>query len=283
VRVKAKTEKNFKRAAAKPGRRKPRRAWVSWRLLRAIVAIVVVSYAVYRASTIVANASVLKVSRISVHGNVRLSSGEVEQLANGLYGSNILLVDLARYRRVLLESPWVAEVTLRRVLPSTVEVFVSERRPFGVCRLGSSLYLIDRTGAVIDEFGPRYAEFDLPIVDGLVRAPRDGRAAIDEERAALAARVIDAMQSQPHLARRISQIDVSDLHDAVVMLDDDTALLHLGEERFLERLRSYTEVADTLRERVQDIDYVDLRFEERMYVKPRQSSVGSRQSPVTGR
>ena len=30
------------------------------------------------------------------------------------------------------------------------------------------LYLVDASGDVIDEFGPQYAEFDLPIVDGLV-------------------------------------------------------------------------------------------------------------------
>ena len=56
---------------------------------------------------------------------------------DGLRGSSILTADLPRYRRRLMESPWVADVALRRVLPSTVEVFVSERTPMGLCRLGS--------------------------------------------------------------------------------------------------------------------------------------------------
>jgi cell division septal protein FtsQ len=269
VRVKAPTEKNFKRTAAKPGRRKQRRRWISWRAVRVACAVVLISYGAYRASMVVAGASVLRVRRIAVQGNVRLSTGEVEQLAHELYGTNILAADLERYRRSLLRSPWVAEVAVRRVLPSTIEVFVSERQPFGVCRLGTTLYLIDREGTVIDEFGPQYAEFDLPIVDGLVGPPRDGRPSIDRDRAALAARVVDALKGHRELGRRVSQIDVSDLHDAVVLLDDDTALLHLGEERFRERLETYSEIAAALRDRVADIDYVDLRFEERMYVKPR--------------
>jgi cell division septal protein FtsQ len=164
-------------------------------------------------------------------------------------------------------------VALRRVLPSTIEVYVAERRPFGICRLGNQLYLIDRQGIVIDEFGPQYAEFDLPIVDGLVRAPRQGKAAIDGDRAALAARVVDALSDHADLARRVSQIDVSDTHDAVVLLDDDPALLHLGEDRFRERLQSYVEIADALHQRIPDIDYVDLRFEQRLYVKPRGGAV----------
>jgi cell division septal protein FtsQ len=51
-------------------------------------------------------------------------------------------------------------------------------------------------------------------------------------------------------------------------LRNDPALLHLGEERFLERLRGYVDLAEALHERVPDMDYVDLRFEDRIYVRP---------------
>jgi cell division septal protein FtsQ len=163
----------------------------------------------------------------------------------------------------------VADAALRRVLPSTIEVRIVERQPIGISRLGNQLYLIDRSGTVIDEFGPRYREFDLPIVDGLVRSPKKGKAAIDAERAELAARVIDSVATRKAIARRLSQIDVSDLQDVVVLLDGDSAQLHLGEERFVERLQSYLEVASALRDRVADIDYIDLRFDDRVYVKPR--------------
>lgn len=266
--VKAPVEKNFRRARVKPSRRKGGRRWLSWRVMRVVACVVVVVYAGYRACDLVLNASTLQVRRINVHGNVRLSVGEVQTLMGGLRGTSILTADLHAYRRRLLDSPWVADVALRRVLPSTVEVFVSERRPIGLCRLGSQLYLVDRQGTIIDEFGPRYSEFDLPIVDGLVRAPGSGGPAVDERRAELAARVLDALAARQDVAERVSQIDVRDLHDAVVLLDGDPALLHLGEDRFLERLQSYVDLAPALRDRVPDIDYVDLRFGERLYVRP---------------
>jgi cell division septal protein FtsQ len=269
--VKAPTEKNFRRARVKPAKRKGRRAWISWRVTRAVVCGLLVIYAGYRAIDLVASASTLQVRRIAVLGNVRLSAGEVQALVDGLRGTNILMADLPAYRRRLLRSPWVADVALRRVLPSTVEVFVSERRPIGLCRLGNQLYLVDRQGTVIDEFGPKYAEFDVPIIDGLVRAPA-GEPALDPRRAELAARVIDAIAERTDLARRLSQIDVADLHDAVVLLEGDAALVHLGDERFLERLQSYVELAPALRERVPDIDYVDLRFDSRVYVRPANKS-----------
>jgi cell division protein FtsQ len=267
--VRAPAERNFRRAKVRPGKKKSRAMpRVPWRVVRWLVTLVVVVSAGYCATNLVLHASVLQVRRISVHGNVRLTSGEVQAIIDGLRGSSILTVDLSRYRRRLMQSPWVSDVALRRVLPSTVEVFVSERRPMGLCRLGKAVYLIDAQGTVIDEFGPQYAEFDLPIIDGLVRPPGAGQPSIDEHRAELAARVIDALTPRKDLAVRVSQIDVHDAHDAIVLLQNDPALLHLGEDRFLERLQAYVDLAPALHERVPDIDYVDMRFEERVYVRP---------------
>ena len=266
--VKAPAEKNFRRSKVKPVKRRGVRRWITWRLVARGACAALVAYVGYRAVDVVLNASSLQVRRVVIHGNARLSAGEIHALIDGLAGSNILTVDLAAYRKRLLDSPWVDEVAMRRLLPSTVELFVSERQPIGLSRLGGQLYLVDRRGTIVDEFGPQYADFDLPIIDGLVRAPGTAGSALDDARAELAARVIDSLSTRSGLARRVSQIDVSDVHDAVVLLDDDPALLHLGEEQFVERLQYYIDLAPALRQNVREMDYVDLRFGERVYVRP---------------
>jgi cell division septal protein FtsQ len=60
-----------------------------------------------------------------------------------------------------------------------------------------------------------------------------------------------------------------------VILKGDTALVRVGDERFTDRIQSYVDLMPTLRERVPNIDYVDLRFDDRVYVRP---SRGRRQS-----
>ena len=133
--VKAATEKNFRRARVKPTKRKASAgARVTWRAARIAVCAVLGAYAGYRAFDLVVSASSLQVRRISVHGNVRLSGGEVQTLVEGLRGKNILTVDLASYRRRLLDSPWVAAVAMRRVLPSTVEVSGDAEATIGCSR-----------------------------------------------------------------------------------------------------------------------------------------------------
>lgn len=265
--VKAPTERNFRRAKVKPVKRRAGRLWAVLRALRVLVPAAVTVYAGYLAVDLVASASTLHVRKITVKGNARLSVGEVQALVDGLRGTSILTADLPAYRHRLMESPWVAGAAMRRILPSTIEVFISERSPIGLCRLGSDVYLLDRTGTLIDEFGPQYASFDLPLIDGVVRKPAGGSPVIDERRTALAASVIDAVAPHKALAGRLSQIDVSDLRDAVVLLDDDSAFLHLGTEQFVERLKTYLEIGPALRERVAEMDYVDLRFGGRVYVK----------------
>jgi cell division septal protein FtsQ len=271
--VKAPAEKNFRRAkAVKPVRKRAASSWRWWRVPAVCAAAGLGLFLAYQALDFVVHASVLQVRRIVVRGHVRLSSGEVQALVDGLRGSNILTVDLAGYRSRLLQSRWIADAALRRVLPGTIEVFVSEREPIALCRINGQLYLIDRSAWIIDEFGPKYKQFDLPIVDGAARTTPAGEPLLDERKVGLAARVIDALVEDRALAAQVSQIDVSDAFDAVVLLHDDPARLHLGTTRFAERLQGYLDIAERLRETVPDMEYANLQFDGRVYVKPAGSS-----------
>ena len=264
--VAAPADKRFRRAQVSPkGRRSWRPSW--WTLGRLVVVGAVVAFGMYRAVDLALSAEALTVTRITVRGTQRLSRCEVLALLEGLRGESMVTADLERWRQKLLSSPWVADAALRRELPGTLAVLVSERQPMAIGRIRDVLYLIDHQGTIIDEFGPNYAEFDLPIVDGLA-SRRPGTTLVDDSRAALAARLLSELQRRPDLAARLSQIDVSDVHDAVVVLKDDTALVHIGDERFTERVQSYVDLVPALRERIPEIDYVDLRFDERVYVRP---------------
>ena len=266
--VSAPSDRRFRRAHVTPARKRRWFAWSWWKTGRAALALALLLYVGYRVTRDVLNAEALTITRIAVSGNSRLSKGEVVALLDGIAGTNMLTVDLESWREKLLSSPWVADAAVRRVLPGTVNVVISERQPMGIGRVNDDLYLIDDRGGIIDQYGPNYAEFDLPVIDGLTAAPRDNGPLIDESRAALATRVLTALQARPALAKRVSEIDVSDVRDAVLILKGDTALVRVGSEQFAERLQSYLDLAPALRERVASIDYVDLRFDERVYVRP---------------
>ena len=262
------SDRRFRRSQVKPARQ--RRSWLSrlWLVLRVGTTAGVLLGVGYGVSHGVTNARVLQISTIRVRGNQHLAQGEVLALLEGLQGQHILATDLDVWRQKLLASPWIEQAALRRVLPSTVEVAIRERRPMALARLGSTLYLVDEGGLVIDEYGPNYAQLDLPILDGLGTNAGTGDPSVEPARAGLAARVIASLGARPDVLRAVSQIDVTNPNDAVLTLDQDTAQVHVGSEQFLERLQAYLGLASALHARVPDIEYVDLRFADRVYVRP---------------
>ncbi|HMC75852.1 MAG TPA: FtsQ-type POTRA domain-containing protein [Vicinamibacterales bacterium] len=262
------SDRRFRRAQVTPIRRRSKWYALAKRTLQCLVLAAVAASAAARAPALAARAHMLRVDRIVIHGNQRLSQGDVLAILTGLRGESLLWTDLDRWRRRLLASPWVRDAELRRSLPSTIDIAIAEREPIGIGRVNGDMYLVDDRGVIIDQYGPQYAQFDLPMIDGLSASPAEGGTMTDGARAELAARVIAAVAARPGIARRLSQIDVSDAHNASVILSGDPAVIRLGDDRFLQRVEAYLQLAPALRERVNEIDYVDLRFDDRIYVRP---------------
>jgi cell division protein FtsQ len=262
--VSAPADKRFRRSHIRPTRQTSwRRRWLKVAVTTA--AVLTLAFGVFGAVGYALSSKRLAIRRIVVTGNSRISTGEVRAVLSDLIGKNVFIADINASRRKLRALPWVAEAEIRRVFPASIAVTVAERRVAMLGRSGDDLFLIDRTGTKIADFGPEHAQFDLPIVDGLVAG---GDLLFDPERAALAWSVIVALKPRPDLSNRVSQIDVGDPRNVVLTLKDDPALIRIGTDHFLERLQSYDELAEALRERVPDIDYVDLRYGERVIVRP---------------
>lgn len=253
------------RGSVKPGKRRPWQAALKRAGLWALAAAVVLAMVIWSAVAFT-NSEMFRIDRVVVQGNQRLARGDVQALLDGIDTESIFHVDLEEYRTRLLDSPWVADAVLWRVFPSTVEVRIAERTPLAVARLNQQAYLVDSTGAIIDSAGPQYREFDLPVVDGLLTDDTQGTQA-DPKKIQLVERLFADLSARSDLMKRVSQVDVTDSRNAVVLLDGEPARLYLGDKEFLVRLQRYEEAAPAVREHIAAIDYYDLRF-ERPFVGP---------------
>src|SRR5690606_27409865 len=135
------SDRRFHRARLGPERRRIGRT--ALRAAKWAVGLAVVAAAGVWLANVVLQADALAVQHVRVRGNVRLSAGEVQALVNGIQGENIFRVDFDEYRRRVLDSPWVAAVALSRVLPSTIDVRITERTPMAIARVGQQLFLVD--------------------------------------------------------------------------------------------------------------------------------------------
>jgi cell division protein FtsQ len=289
--VKAPADKRFKRGRVKTPRKTARR----WRavirpLVKWSLVLLLVVYATGRALALVTESPALRIGHVVVHGQRHLKPADVLARVRMLDGTNIVRADLEAARRRLLGSPWIADATLRRQLPATIEIEIEEREPVALARVArGGVQLIAEDGTVLGPVGGAQAGFDLPIADGLT--PVTGRpvsglgagvgvpARVDPERAALVGALVASLRQEEGLLRLISEVDVTDVEDVVVLLGDDPARVHLGHEDFARRVRAYRDIAPTLLLHVAAIDSADVRYDGRVFVRAargRPSAAGQR-------
>lgn len=87
--------------------------------------------------------------QVDVVGNVRISREMVMDYAGLHVGDNSLAVSIAKVERALLQTPWVEEVSVKRLLPDRFVVRVQERLPSFWVRKDGALYYADARGTII--------------------------------------------------------------------------------------------------------------------------------------
>jgi len=212
-----------------------------------------------------------RISSIEVTGNKFLSEGEVREMLGPALGGNLISADLDGLRSNLAASPWVGGAVVRRKLPDTLLVDVTERFPIALAET-DQLYVMDSSGELIDLLGPRTAGFDLPIIRGL------GGVSV-EVRQDRARRANLLLEDLGELSSEVSEISVDRSGDLMVVLRGDGSVLKLAEPPYRKRVLSFLALRQRLRERCPDAEYFDLRFKDRIYAKPASRDEKSDLSP----
>jgi len=201
-----------------------------------------------------------RIARIEVKGNNFLSEGEVREMLGPALGGNLISADLEGLRSNLAASPWVGGAVVRRELPDTLLVDVTERFPIALAET-DQLYVMDASGELIDLLGPRTAGFDLPVIRGL----RGVSIEVRRDRARRANALLDDLGD---LSSEVSEISVDRSGDLLVVLRGDGSVLKLAEPPYRKRVLSFLALRQRLHERCPDAEYFDLRFKDRIYAKP---------------
>lgn len=179
-------------------------------------------------------------------------------------GDPILAIDLRQSREDILALPWVREAAVRRRLPDTILIQISEREPLAIWQRETRLHLIDQEGTVVPV--PNLRPFvHLPLVIG-DDAPRQ------------VADLLAALDTVPTLAGRVTaSVRVSarrwDLHL------DNGVRVHLPEDGYgaaLERLEEMERESGLVD---RDILAIDLRLGDRVVIQTSPSAHERRRLP----
>jgi cell division septal protein FtsQ len=224
----------------------------------------------------------LKLARLDIQGQHEGREEEIRDLVAPWMGKNLLSIDLLDLEESVRKHPWIGtggQVRIQRRFPNGLRITVREREAAGLALVNGAVVLVDAQGAPIDRLGPRYAEYDFPIIvglEGLVRAAHDKNAV---RRSAAAARLSDAMRKgvevvaalaahEPAFYAQISEIDMSDPGMVGLVLEGESYTLRLSREDCLRNLHNYFALRPELASADDAVAYVDLRWENRVAVSP---------------
>ncbi|MFQ5479916.1 MAG: cell division protein FtsQ/DivIB [Thermodesulfobacteriota bacterium] len=107
----------------------------------------------------------LAVRHLSVKGALRTQPREIIRLAGIREGQNIYSFSAGEVERSIKKNPWVLGAAVKRRLPGTVKIVITERRPVAIVQM-KDLFVMDSQGTVFKKLASG-ERLDLPLVTGL--------------------------------------------------------------------------------------------------------------------
>lgn len=202
--------------------------------------------------------SAFPVRRITFIGNKHLTADELRALSGIRRNASLLTLSSEKVSEKLLGSPWIKSVSVRKEFPDTLSVTVSEVVPFALLDLNGHLFIINEKGDLLEELKGNTIPF-LPMITGDPSREREGFSE--------ALTMAKAMNDKGLSSER-DQIEVvlSKPQELTAIIDGMVVKIGAGEQR--EKLERLLELEEDIQRRRIAVDYIDLRFANRVVVKP---------------
>jgi cell division protein FtsQ len=264
-----------------------KKAWKSYlRAALLILAVAAVGGALYATGNFLFTSQAMALAspaQVETGGNHYVSRASVLEVFAPDRGRSVLLVPLAARRAQIEALPWVEHAAVRRALPNRIQVEITERTPVAFLREGTSLYLVDAQGVILDR--PLEGDFHFPVVTGISsEMPRDERAL----RMQLFSDFLSQIQQvRPGAADYVSEADLSDATDLRTTLAGlpgmvaaaansadgaESVLVHFGNSDFANKFQVLLNNIGQWEAAAGRIASVDLRFQKEVVVNPEMPS-----------
>ena len=203
---------------------------------------------------------------IEVTGNENVSKAQIMEVMGSDIERNIFFIPLAQQKAQLEQIPWVESASVMRFVPNHLKVEIHERTPVAFARVGPRIFLIDAGGTLM-ELPPKH-KYSFPVILGMnpgeplsTRIPR--MKAYNQ--------LVQQLDSDGgHYSEELSEIDISDLENVKVRVNDPQGdvLVELGSSNFLKRYKTYVTHVQEWRQQFQQLESVNLRYDNQVIVNP---------------
>lgn len=198
----------------------------------------------------------IPVRDIVIMGNYHIKEEELMHLLKIKKGDRLFSVTNKELYNRLKKSPWVNDATVRKDLTGQISISIKEAIPLAILSISGANYLIDKDGKILEQI--KYnSEFFLNII----KVDPDNKETYNE-----VIRLANLLHHGEFFTE--GSVEISGNRPEDIALKVDNILIKIGTgdyERKLERLRV---VKKEVESRNVKVDYIDLRFADKIIVKP---------------
>jgi cell division protein FtsQ len=221
-----------------------------------VLPVVLVVAVIYFVSSAVK--SVFHVRDVVITGNEHLTDDELKSMAGLGRDENLIKVSSRTISSKMMESPWIRSVAVRKEYPDRILIRIREAEPFALLDMKGKLFIVDDRGTMLEKLKDIAIPF-LPVISS--NPYREKEAFL--EAISLAKAIKDT-----GLLYRNDHIEIISHKPQEMSVNIDGMVVKVGAGEYEDKLARLTEIEEEIKNRNIAVDYIDLRFANRVLVSP---------------
>lgn len=215
------------------------------------------------------------IQRVDVQTDGVITQDQLRRWSGVQPGANLIALNLTKVKGSLELVPQIASISIERVLPHTLKISVTERRPMAQVNLtrpggaggfADSIYQLDATGMVMQPLDPRSRvvplsqakDGPLPVITGMNPAQLQAGHCVTQPQALAALQLISAFNRSPMAGlATLRRVDVS-APGVIIVKTAAGGEITFGAQNFEQQLRRWHEIHNLARSRNKVILSLDL-------------------------
>ena len=220
----------------------------------------------YGAYRLINSLTFFRLKNIAVSGGTHLSREEIIGIAGAETGRDLLRLNLRRMGDQLAQNPWVERVHVRRLLPDTLSIAVTERQPLAVVSMGY-LYYLDSKGTVFKVLN-QGDKLDYPVVTGFSEEDLSKDPAGTREALRSTCSLLQILREKgAFILADVSEIHYDKGYGFTLFTASGALPVKVGSRDFAAKIERFARIYRDLMTQRPTLQYIDLDYLDKIIIK----------------
>jgi len=198
------------------------------------------------------------VRSVVITGNEHLTDDELKGMAGISKDENLFSMSSSKTSSKLAASPWIRSVAVRKEFPDRLLIQISEAEPFALLDMKGKLFIVDDRGTMLEEL----RNIAVPFLPVILSNP------YQEKEAFLEAITFAKAIKNTGLLSGKDRIEIISHKPQEMSVNIDGIVVKVGAGEYEDKLSRLADIEQEIKKRNISVDYIDLRFANRVLVSP---------------